>query len=297
MKKKILVLGVTGMAGHVIFMQMSEKTDLDVYATARKSNDLSQWFSKKLIKNILTGVDADNFDTFAEAFKIIKPDIVINCIGLIKQLPIASDPSSAIGINALLPHRIAALCDSANSRMIHISTDCVFDGSKGSYKEEDPSDAKDLYGRSKFLGEVEYPHSITLRTSMIGHELKGKLSLIEWFFAQKTKVRGFVNAIYSGLPTVELAKIIIDYVIPNSDLKGVYHVSSEPISKYDLLKLVVQKYEKKIQIEKYNDFYKNLSLDSSAFYHVTGYKSPSWPKLIEKMHKHYCLSSYYTKDY
>ena len=276
---------------------MSKKTDLNVYATARRSSDLSQWFSKKLIKNIHTGVDADNFDTITEAFKIIKPDIVINCIGLIKQLPIAGDPFSAISINALLPHRIATLCHSVNSRMIHISTDCVFDGLKGNYKEEDPSDAKDLYGRSKFLGEVEYSHCITLRTSMIGHELKGKLSLIEWFLAQKNKVRGFANAIYSGLPTVELAKIITDYVIPNSDLKGVYHISSEPISKYDLLKLIAQKYGKKIQIEKYNDFYKNLSLDSSAFYHVTGYKSPSWHKLIEKMHKHYCLSSYYTKDY
>jgi dTDP-4-dehydrorhamnose reductase len=297
MKKKVLILGGTGMLGHTLFTQLSLQKNLDVYATARTSSGLPLWFSPDLVKKIRVDVDADNFDTVIRAFASIQPDIVINCIGLIKQLPMASDPFSAITINSLLPHRISMICRSAGARMIHISTDCVFDGAKGDYTEQDPSDAKDLYGRSKFLGEVEYPHCITLRTSLIGHELKGKLSLIEWFLAQESKVRGFTRAIYSGFPTIELAHIITDYVIPNHDLKGVYHVSSDPISKYDLLKLVAEKYAKQIKIEQYDDFCQDRSLDSSVFRRITGYAPPPWSKLVDKMYQNYISSSCYSKRY
>ena len=285
MQKKVLILGGTGMLGHMLFKQLSLQKNLDVYATVRTSSGLSLWFSPDLVKKIRTDVDADNFDTVIRVFASIHPDIVINCIGLIKQLPIASDPLAAITINSLLPHRISMICRSAGARMIHISTDCVFDGAKGDYTEQDPSDAKDLYGRSKFLGEVEYPHCITLRTSIIGHELKGKLGLIEWFLAQEGKVRGFTHAIYSGFPTIEFARIITDYILPNPELAGVYHVSSDPISKYDLLKLVARKYDKKIEIEPYDDFRQDRSLDSSLFRRLTGYMPPSWPELVDKMHQ------------
>lgn len=292
MKKKVLILGGTGMLGHMLFTQLSLQKNLDVYATARTSSGLSLWFSSDLVKKIRA--DVDNFDTVIRAFASIQPDIVINCIGLIKQLPMASDPLSAITINSLLPHRISMICRSAGARMIHISTDCVFDGKKGNYTETDPSNADDLYGRSKFLGEVAYPpHCLTLRTSIIGHELKGKFGLIEWFLAQKGKVNGFTHAIYSGIPTVELAHIITDYILPNKDMNGVYHVSSDPISKYDLLKLVAKRYGKQIKIEPYDKFYQDRSLDSALFRRISGYTPPSWPELVDKMYQHFISESFY----
>lgn len=298
MKKKVLILGGTGMLGHMLFSQLSLVESLDVYATARNLQGLSVFFNPDIIKKIRTDVDADNFDSVIRAFASIQPDIVINCIGLIKQLPIASDPLSALTINSLLPHRISMICRSSGARLIHISTDCVFDGQKGNYIEADYSNCRDLYGKSKFLGEVTYPpHCLTLRTSIIGHEIKGKLGLVEWFLAQEGKVKGFSNAIYSGFPTIELAHIIKDHIIFNDKMTGMYHLSSEPISKYDLLKLIAAKYSKQIVIEKHDDFYRDLSLDSSAFCQVTGYKSPGWEKLVDRMHMHYISASCYGKHY
>jgi dTDP-4-dehydrorhamnose reductase len=285
--KKILILGGAGMLGHVLLAKLSLRCDLDVYATVRNSSNLEKWFSSDLMKRIRTDVDADNFDTVIRALSYIQPEVVINCIGLIKHLPNANDPLSAITINSLLPHRISLICRRVGARLIHISTDCVFDGMKGNYTENDPSDAKDLYGRSKFLGEVTYPHCVTLRTSIIGHELKGKLGLIEWFLAQQEKVRGFEKAIYSGFPTVELAHIICDYVIPNPQLQGAYHVSSAPVSKYELLMLVADIYGKKIEIEPFEDFVLDRSLDSSLFQKATRYKPPSWTELVDAMYRHY----------
>lgn len=286
--KKILILGGTGMLGHVLFRELSKRPDYDIYTTVRNYSEAKKYFPSELASKIRTdSVDADNFDSVIRALASIQPQIVINCIGLIKQLPLASDPLSAITVNAQLPHRISLVCRAAGARMIHISTDCVFDGKKGMYTEADISNAEDLYGRTKHLGEVSYPHCITLRTSIIGHELKGRLGLIEWFLSQKEMVKGFTKAIYSGLPTIELARVITDYVLPNPDLTGVYHVSSEPISKYDLLKLVADKYQKDIEIVPCDDFNQDRSLDSSIFRAKTGYTSPSWPELVEKMHRDY----------
>jgi dTDP-4-dehydrorhamnose reductase len=187
------------------------------------------------------------------------------------------------------------LCRTAGARLIHISTDCVFDGKKGGYTEEEDSNATDLYGRTKFLGEVAYPHCITLRTSIIGHELKGDRGLIEWFLAQEEPIRGFKKAIFSGFPTIEIARIINDYIIPNDDLQGVYHVSSEPISKYELLRLVAQRYEKQIDIEPDDTVTIDRSLDSSRFRQATGYHPPSWPELVDNMYRNFIDSPYYNK--
>lgn len=290
---KVLITGVTGMLGHTLFTRLSQCADLDVYATARSSTGLSGWYSPELLKKVLVNVDADNFDSFIKAIARIKPDIVINCIGIIKQAPAAKDPLTAIAVNALLPHRIAALCKAAGARLIHISTDCVFNGVKGGYIESDPVDAADLYGKTKHLGEVAESHCVTLRTSIIGHELKGKYGLIEWFLARGEKIQGFTKAIFSGFPTVEIARIINDYVIPQTHLTGLYHVSSATISKYDLLKLVAEKYSKSIEIEPDDNFYINRALDSSRFRRVTGYNPPSWPELIDKMYRNYGTALHY----
>ncbi|MBN2437578.1 MAG: SDR family oxidoreductase [Deltaproteobacteria bacterium] len=294
--KKILILGGTGMLGHVLFTQLSCHQDLDVYASARTASNLERWFSPELIPKIRTEVDANEFDTIAGAIASIRPDTVINCIGLIKQSPSAKDPFSAIAVNALLPHRISLACKTAGARLIHISTDCVFDGMKGNYREDDPSDAKDLYGKSKFLGETASPHCVTLRTSVIGHALNHQLGLMDWLLAQEGKIRGYTRAIFSGLPTVEVARIIGDHVLPRAELSGVYHVSSEAISKYDLLRSVAERYDKGIEIEPFDGVVVDRSLDSSLFQKATGYRSPPWPDLVDRMHRHYVEFGYDRKS-
>ncbi len=272
------------MLGHTLFARFSERRDMEVFATVRTLEGISQLFSPSLLLNIKPGVDADNFQSIQNVLADLKPDVVINCIGIIKQLPGAKDPVSTIALNALFPHKLARSCREVGARMIHISTDCVFSGKKGNYTEIDFADCDDLYGRTKYLGEVAYPHCITLRTSIIGHELKGKFGLVDWFLSQKGPVRGFTRAIYTGFPTVEMAKIIANIVIPDETLSGLYHVSSKPISKYELLSLVAERYGKKIQIDRYDEFQCDRSLDSSRFQNKTNYIPPSWPEMVDKMY-------------
>lgn len=279
---KILVLGVSGMLGNTVFRYLSKNRSDEVIGSARSSSVLRA-FVPELASKIILGTDVENSDALAYLFARVKPNAVINCIGLIKQLAEANEPLHAIPINSLLPHRLARLCEIAGARLVHISTDCVFSGSKGNYFETDPSDANDLYGRSKYLGEVEYPHVITLRTSIIGHELGNANGLIDWFLSQQETVNGFTSAIFSGFPTIELAYIIRDVVLKNNQLSGLYHVASEPISKYDLLKLVAQVYQKNIKILHSDKVRINRSLNSEKFRKESGYESPPWPVLINKM--------------
>ena len=202
------------------------------------------------------------------------------------QLADSDDPLQAIPINSLLPHRLAGLCALLSARLVHIGTDCIFSGEKGGYTENDPSDAKDLYGKSKFLGEVDYPHAVTLRTSIIGHELQSAHSLIGWFLSQQDHCKGYKRAIFSGLPTVALAQIIRDVVIPSPDLSGVYHVAAKPISKYDLLRLVADVYGKSIEIEPDDQLIIDRSLNADRFRQATGYVVPDWPELIKLMYSY-----------
>ena len=233
---------------------------------------------------MLCGVDVLDQDALIGILERIRPDVVINCVGLIKQLADAKDPLSALPINAMLPHRLAKLCGLAGARLIHVSTDCVFSGRKGSYVETDLSDAEDLYGKSKFIGELhEVEHAITLRTSIIGHELGSNYALVDWFLSQVGPVKGYAKAIFSGLPTVELARVMRDYVIPTPGLHGLYHVSVEPIDKLSLLKLVAEVYEHKIQIIPDEQVSIDRSLDSSRFRQATGYLPPAWPELVKMM--------------
>jgi len=286
MKKnmKILVLGASGMLGNAIFKYLSRKKDWDVYGTAR-SISLENYLDLDLAKKVIYDVDVENSNSINSVFSNIKPDIVINCIGVIKQLDEVNNPLIAISINSLAPHRLARLCETYNSRFIHISTDCVFSGSRGNYNELDFCDADDLYGRSKFLGEVLYPNSVTLRTSIIGHELFSDNSLINWFLSQNESVKGYTNAIFSGLPTVELARVIGDFVIPNLNLSGLYHIAGEPISKYDLLNLVAQIYGKRIQIIPDYSVIINRSLNASKFLKASGYSAPQWKELVTMMYE------------
>jgi len=218
-------------------------------------------------------------------FSKVQPDVVINAVGLVKQLAAGCDPLRTLPINTLFPHRLARLCSLVGARLVHISTDCVFSGVKGMYTEADTPDASDLYGRSKLLGEVDYPHAVTLRTSMIGHELSGARSLVGWFLSQGAQVKGYRRAIFSGLPTVEIARVIRDYVLPHPELQGVYHLSADPISKYDLLKMVARVYGKSIEIVPDDTLVIDRSLDSSRFRVAAGYVPKSWDEMIVAMHE------------
>ena len=288
---KILILGGSGMLGHRLCINLSKvhETWVTVRGSGSEFPDLPE-FPGKYIRPY---VDARIFDEVTRAMASIQPDLVINCIGLIKQLPSSVDPIFSISINTMLPHRLSLICRTGGIRMIHISTDCVFSGRRGRYVETDQSDAEDLYGRSKFLGEVSYPpHTITLRTSIIGRELKSKLGLIEWFLAQTGTIKGYKKAIYTGFTTDELSRVILNQVIPRPELTGVYHVSSDPISKYDLLLLAKKAFKRDINILPEESFISDRSLDSTLFRQAAGYVPPSWPKMIEELAAN---SSFYDK--
>jgi len=283
-KTRVLVLGVSGMLGSAVFRVFAQSDEYSVMGSARSTGVL-RLLPSELREQVVCGVDVENTDSLMRLFALARPNVVINCIGLVKQLAEADDPLAAIPINALLPHRVARLCDVVGARLIHMSTDCVFAGTRGMYSEQDVSDAKDFYGRSKYLGEVDYPHAVTLRTSIIGHELSSANGLVGWFLAQQGPVKGYVRAIFSGLPTVELARVIRDFVVPNPELSGLYHVSAEPINKYELLKLVAQVYGKAIDITPDDKLEIDRSLDSSRFREITGYQPAAWPELVRRMHE------------
>jgi len=280
---RILVLGASGMLGNAMLRVMSERDGWVVYGTLRSPNAALQAMAPRA--QLLHGVYADQPDSLMVAFTQCRPQVVINCVGLVKQLASAEDPMEAIPINSLLPHRLARLCELAQARLVHISTDCVFSGRKGNYSELDFPDAEDLYGRSKLIGEVNYPHAITLRTSIIGHELGGDHSLIGWFLSQQGRVKGYTKAIFSGLPTYELARVVRDVVIPNPDLHGLYHVAAEPISKYDLLHLVNREYGRALPIDADDKVKINRSLNPFRFNEATGYVASAWPDLVAQMCK------------
>lgn len=282
-RTKVLVLGVTGMLGSTVFKSLAQDETLDVFGTLRRKSGMN-YFPETSREKLIASVDVLDNDSLIEVMAAVRPDVVINCIGLIKQLSDAQDPLFALPINAMLPHRLAKLCSLVGARMVHISTDCVFSGRKGMYKEEDVSDAEDLYGKSKYIGELTaLSHVVTLRTSIIGHELNSNSSLVDWFLSQKGPVKGYKKAVFSGLPTVELARVINDYVIPDPKLTGLYHVSADPIDKHTLLLLIAKIYKKNIEITSDELVCINRSLDSTKFLSITGYKPPEWESLIKKM--------------
>lgn len=278
----ILVLGASGMLGNAMMRLLSEQSDWQVFGTVRSDN-AKRFFNERIASRLLAGVDVEQQDSLMQAFTRSRPNVVINCVGLVKQLADANDALQAIPINSLLPHRLARLSDVAGARLVHISTDCVFDGKRGGYREADVPDANDLYGRTKLLGEVTYPHTITLRTSIIGHELQSAHGLVGWFLSQEKQCRGFTKAVFSGVPTVVLAQIIRDVVIPNVALAGLYHVAAEPIDKYHLLKLVAEEYNKAIEIIPDDRLVIDRSLNADRFRDATGYVTPDWPALIASM--------------
>lgn len=281
---KILVLGVTGMLGNAVFRVFSSDMNYETWGTLRSGEGL-QHFPERSHMRLLTGVDVLDQDVLAGVLSQVRPAVVINCVGLIKQHKDAEDPLTILPINSMLPHRLARLCKLASARLIHVSTDCVFAGRKGLYQEIDVSDAEDLYGKSKYIGELhDLPHAITLRTSIIGHELNSTYALVDWFLAQQGSIKGYKKAIFSGLPTIELARVMKDFVVPRPNLSGLYHVASEPINKCDLLRLVATQYGKQIEIHPDAALTIDRSLNGSRFREEANYVAPTWTELVRSMH-------------
>lgn len=279
---KVLVIGASGMLGSSVFRQLSLRWPGEVFGTIRSSESL-KFFRAHLHDNIKIGIDISDPYVLINLLNSLRPQVVVNCVGLVKQLKTSSSPLDAIPINALFPHKLHALCQLTNSRLIHISTDCVFNGEGGGYTESDISNASDLYGRTKFLGEVLGNNALTLRTSIIGHELQSNRSLVDWFLASKGPIRGFTKAIFSGLPTCILSDIIADCIECYTELSGLYHVSSHPISKYDLLSLINKVYNKNAIIHADDSLVIDRSLNCDRFTSATGVTIPEWDELVDRM--------------
>lgn len=281
---RILVFGTTGMLGHKLAEVLSKKHI--VYATLRSRSSACRRHPVLSKFRLVDSVSVENFDSVIRAMAEASPEVVINCIGIVKQTAAARDALTSILVNALFPHRLAQVCKMVGCRLIHISTDCVFSGRKGNYSESDLADAEDLYGKTKFLGEVKDDGCLTLRTSMIGRELATSYGLLEWFLSQQGKtVRGYKRAIFSGFTTYALSEIIAQIIAKHPDMQGVWHVASEPISKFDLLSLVKQVYGLDIQIEPDEAIAIDRSLNAERFQQVTRFVPPSWPQLVKQMYQ------------
>jgi dTDP-4-dehydrorhamnose reductase len=283
---RVLVLGTAGMLGHKAVQRLGNS--FEVAGTVRGAH-VESWLREAIgDARVYTGVSAEDLGSIERVLDEFRPDVVLNCIGIIKQLKEAKDPIPSISINALLPHQLARLTQARDARLIHFSTDCVFAGTRGGYTEDDQPDAYDLYGRTKLLGEVTGPNCLTIRSSIIGHELRNGLSLVDWFLSQRGgEVQGFTRAIYSGLSTPVMADLVGWLIKNHPDLGGLWQVASEPISKYELLKLIKRVYDLPITVHPQDQFCCDRSLDGTRFRQKTGWVAPSWPDMIAAMHQDY----------
>ena len=279
---RLLILGGSGMLGHQLWRGLHAQHD--TWVTLRRP------VADFEVHNLFDEAKAIQFDDITDdtalerALGQAKPEAVINCVGLIKQRDEASDEALTLRVNAEFPHRLAKRCGEAGARLIHFSTDCIFAGTKGNYTESDPPDAADLYGQSKHQGEVADAHSVTLRTSVIGHELATNLALLDWFLSQRGQaIRGFTKAIYSGFTTLEMARIVDRILTQHPALSGVWHVASEPISKFGLLELCREKLGWEGVIEPNDEFVCDRSLNADRFNAATGYTPPSWEAMIGEL--------------
>lgn len=276
---RVLVVGGSGMLGHRAWLEIRKR--FDTWATVRRREGLPVIFSDP---HVISNVDATRIDALERVVESVRPTVVLNCVGVVKQLSSAKDPVIAIATNALLPHQLAGVCRSAGARFIHVSTDCVFSGRKGMYTEDDRPDADDLYGRTKLLGEVTTPGALTIRTSMIGRELRGTSGFLEWLLSHRHgRVDGYRRAIFSGLTTQALASLIADVIERHSTLTGLYHVAADPINKYDLVTRLNEKYSAGITVDVSDKVQIDRSLDSSRFREVTQIHSPTWNEMIEAL--------------
>ncbi len=281
---KVLILGGSGMIGHNFFLSWRERHDVRVTLKEDHKDYLSHGFYNH--KNSFFNCDASTIEKLIEVIDSFEPDCIVNCIGVTKQLCSQENIENVLMINSVLPHKIDHICKIRGIRFIHLSTDCVFTGEKGNYKESDIPDATDLYGRSKVLGEVDNTSSLTIRKSTIGLELNNKHGLLEWFLAQEKSIAGYSGAIYSGLSTAHLAYIIEEIIVEYPSLNKVLHIASEPISKFTLLcELRDRLVDCDIEIIEDDKMSVDRSLAPSKLLKDTGIKIPSWDQMLDDLAK------------
>jgi len=279
---KILIIGGGGMLGHKLLQVLSK--DFEIWTTIRSRIERYEKYNIFEKARTVENLNVANYNTLENVIKEISPSIIINAVGVIKQLPDSKNVINTLTVNSIFPHRLAEISKKYNSYLINVSTDCVFNGAKGNYRETDVADAFDLYGRSKNLGEVITENCLTIRTSIIGRELNTKHSLVEWFLSNRGhQIKGFVNAIFSGFPTIFLAEIISELIARKNRLEGLYHVSSDPINKFELLRLLKDEYKIDIKIEPFEDFKIDRSLNSEKFRKAVGFQPKGWKEMIKKM--------------
>ena len=273
------MLGGGGMLGHKVVQALSGKYR-DTWWTLRGGRP-SPFLP---LDRCIEGVDVSDWSAFQALLDKVRPDVIVNCLGIIKQRAEAQSPIASLTVNALLPHRLAEAAAVRAGRLIHFSTDCVFSGRKGGYTEADVSDAEDLYGRTKFLGEVAGPNALTLRTSIIGREVKHHQSLLDWFLlGSHTKVPGYRCVWWSGITTNHLAGLVADLIDRHPTLNGLYQVSSGRISKYDLLCMLRDAFDIPVEVEPDDGPVNDRTLDGSRFAAAVGYRCPPWEELIGEL--------------
>jgi len=278
---RILILGGDGMLGHELFVQLRERHETRV--TLRQGLDAYSSHGLFDARNAFDGIDVRASQPLERVLRDFRPQVVVNAVGIVKQRPESEDAIASIEVNSLLPHRLAFACGHAGARLVHLSTDCVYSGERGGYLETDRPDPLDLYGRSKLLGEVSAEGALTLRTSMIGRGLHRKTGLIDWFMAQKGRAQGYRNAIFSGLTTRELTRVIGMLIEKHPQAAGLYHLSAAPISKFDLLTKLRARLGSSVEIVPADEPRIDRSLDSTRFRRAFAYAPPSWDQMLDEL--------------
>jgi dTDP-4-dehydrorhamnose reductase len=279
---RVLVLGATGMLGHKLLQRLGSQFSI---AGAARSGEPTRLARAALPGIVLySDVVAKDLSTIERVIDDWHPEFVINCIGIVKQAPEAQQAIPSICVNALFPHHLHRLTAERRMRLIHFSTDCVFSGRNGPYKEDDIPDPCDLYGRSKLLGEVSGEMALTLRTSIIGPELCNHRGLLDWCLAQRgRRIKGYARALYSGLTTDAMAELVGEIIARNWALEGLWHVSSDPISKFDLLQIINREYGLGIELERDEAFVCDRRLDSTRFRNAVPWRPTPWREMIRRM--------------
>jgi dTDP-4-dehydrorhamnose reductase len=280
---RVLILGGLGMLGHELARTLAGH--VEVCAAIRRPT--AAW-PATLPRVMVTGsTDLLAPDAALRLLDAVKPDVVVNCVGVIKQKSMTE--ADALAINAELPRMLARSCAARGARFIHFSTDCVFSGGPTplrprGYSEQHTPDPVDLYGHSKLRGEVGGRSCLTMRTSFIGREIEGHVSLAEWLFAQAGKsIRGYRGALYSGFSTTTMAMLVKELIQHQPDLSGIWHVGGEAISKFDLLQMLIQRGQLDIALQPDTEFQCDRRLDSTRFRQATGWVAPGWAEMVDQV--------------
>lgn len=280
---KVLIFGVTGMLGHQMFKYFCENTCLEVFGVVRSPFD-RQLFPNYTSYNIPILDDIYSSDKISKLLFEYNPDVVINCIGAVKQAEHLK-PIDFIKVNSVFPHLLNGLTSIRNIRIIHFSTDCVFGEGPGTFTENDTPICKDIYGRSKLLGEItNCDLSMTIRTSIVGRELKNKYGLLEWFLNSGNVVRGYTNSYFTGLSTIRVSEVVGDIILSNKIYSGLYHLAAEKISKFELLLLFNDHFNLEKNIVPYALEGKiDRSLDGTKLANKINLPKISWKQMVKKL--------------